>query len=132
MSGVSDSLRFKSSENSWVTGVAGGCCGVKAEEGPGRDWLSLGSSSVMSSQDCRSNKETQPWNNSNILSLQTDVGWYVYFLWFLHLHILLSHIVQVSGLQVFILQVFTDVASRTENTMCLLMDLPLLIVALSL
>lgn len=86
----------------------------------------------MSSQDCRSNKETQPWNNSNILSLETDVGWYVYFLWFFHLHILLSHIVQVSGLQVFILQVFTDVASRTENTMCLLMDLPLLIVALSL
>lgn len=62
-----------------MTGVDGGCCGVKAEEGPGRDWLSLGSSSVMSSQDCRSNRETQPWNNSNILSLETDVGWYVYF-----------------------------------------------------
>lgn len=61
VSGVSDSLRFKSSENSWVTGV-GGCCGVKAEEGPGRDWamLSIGSSSVMSSQDYESNKETQP------------------------------------------------------------------------
>lgn len=66
VSGVSDSLRFRSSENSWVTGV-GGCCGVKTEDGPGRDWamLSLGSSSVMSSQDCRSNRETQPWNNNN-------------------------------------------------------------------
>lgn len=48
-SGVKDSLRFKSSENSSGTGV----WGVKIEEGPGRDWakLSLGSSSVMSSQD---------------------------------------------------------------------------------
>lgn len=63
VSGVSDSLRFKSSENSWVTGV-GGCCGVKVEDGPGRDWamLSLGSSSVMSSQDYRNNTETQPWD----------------------------------------------------------------------
>lgn len=52
LSGVSDSLRFKSSENSWVTGVWGSC-GVRTEDGPGRDWamLSFGSSSVMSSQD---------------------------------------------------------------------------------
>lgn len=52
LSGVSDSLRFKSCEISWVTGV-GRCWGVKMEEGPGRDWatLSFGSSSVMSSQD---------------------------------------------------------------------------------
>lgn len=63
VSGVSDSLRFKSSENSWVTGV-GGCWGVKTEDGPGRDMLSFGSSSVMSSQDCRSSGETQPWKNN--------------------------------------------------------------------
>lgn len=79
VSGVSDSLRFRSSENSWVTGV-GGCCGVKTEDGPGRDWamLSLGSSSVMSSQDCRSNRETQPWNNNNA-SLEVCV-WRVFLL----------------------------------------------------
>ena len=34
VSGVIDSLKFKSSENSCVTGVDG-CCGVKMEEGPG-------------------------------------------------------------------------------------------------
>lgn len=58
VSGVSDSLRFKSSENSWVTGV-GGSCGVKTEEGPGSDCakLSLGSSSVMSSQDYRGTRK---------------------------------------------------------------------------
>lgn len=61
VSGVSDNLRFKSSANSRVTGV-GGCCGVKMEEGPGRDWdkLSLESSSVMSSQDYMTNKQKQP------------------------------------------------------------------------
>lgn len=43
-----------------------------------------------------------------------------------------SHVVQVPGLHVLVLQVFTDVAPRTENTVCFLMDLPLLIVTLRL
>lgn len=44
----------------------------------------------------------------------------------------LPHIIQVPGLQVLILQVLADVASRAENTVRFLMDLPLLIVALRL
>lgn len=58
VSGVIESLRFKSSENSWAAGV-GDCCGVKMEAGAGKGWarLSLGSSSVMSSQDWRNNEK---------------------------------------------------------------------------
>lgn len=61
--------------------------------------LSLGSSSVMSSQDCRSNKETQQCSK-NILAPGTAVTQYVRCMYVL---ILLSHIIKVSGLQVLIL-----------------------------
>lgn len=78
---VSDSLRFRSSENSWVTGV-GGCCGVKTEEGPGRDWdkLSLGSSSVMSSQDCTSKRKTKSMTQEHLRQLWSSMCalWCVY------------------------------------------------------
>lgn len=47
-------------------------------------------------------------------------------------NIIFSHVVQVPGLHVLVLQVFTDVAPRTENAVCFLMDLLLLIVILSL
>lgn len=42
------------------------------------------------------------------------------------------HIIQVPGLQVLVLQVFTDVAPWSENAVGFLMDLPLLIVTLNL
>lgn len=132
VSGVSESLRFRSSENSWVTGVCG-CCGVRMEDVLGRDWAmaSLGSSSVMSSQDYRRITEKQLWNSNNAF-VQSCVNTASLWLAKYDVDLIFSHRVQVPGLHVLILQVFTNVASWTENTMCFLMDLPLLIVTFRL
>lgn len=132
VSGVSESLRFRSSENSWVTGVCG-CCGVKTEDVLGRDWAMtvLGSSSVMSSQDYRNINEN---SYTTIMMLPCNRVRTVHHCWSLEddVNVIFTHVVQVPWLHVLILQVFTDVAPWTENTVRLLMDLPLLIVTLRL
>lgn len=84
VSGVSESLRFRSSENSWVTGVCG-CCGVKTEDVLGRDWAmaSLGSSSVISSQDYRYINEKQLWddNDASVQSCVNSASLWLIGLW---------------------------------------------------
>ena len=104
----------------------------KMEEGPGRDGgeLSLGSFFC----DELPGLHEQQGHKAVILvtsSHETAVAWYVCML-YMNVHIPFSHIVHVPGFQVLILQVFTNVASRSENTVSFLIDLPLLIVTLSL
>lgn len=87
VSGVSESLRFRSSENSCVTGVCG-CCSVKTEDVLGRDWAtaSLGSSSVMSSQDYRNINKKQLWddNDASVQSCVNSASLWLIRLWCKH------------------------------------------------
>lgn len=86
----------------------------------------------MSSQDYRNINKKQRWDDNDV-SMQSCVN--TVSLWLIveyDVNIIFAHIVQVPGLHVLILQVFTDVASWTENAVCFLMDLSLLIVTLCL